>query len=119
MEQVVSFEVYKPLVSGIIAASIDRFYFRRNNITSNIGFGLAVGFGEVIADKVSSSFIPSSDYKSAETRVMEVGVSTVGAFTIDNMVTKSGALSGKDVLPRIISIFIADITSETLRDYMY
>lgn len=118
MEQIISYDIYKPVVSGVLSSLVDRYYFNRQNITQNLAFGLAVGFGEVIADKVSS-YIPSGDYKNVEQRVLEVGVATVGAFGIDRMVTQSGALQGRDVLPRIITIFLADITSETLRDYSY
>ena len=117
-EKVIEYELYKPIVSGIVATMLDRFYFGRENIKSNIGFGFAVGLGAGVSEVVNK-YMPREN-KELTGRVVDVSVSTISTFAIDRFTNiSSNALNSRDVLPRVATIIVSDVIAEMARDYMY
>lgn len=119
MEQYISFDLYKPLMTGLVSVAIDRYYFNRQNLTQNLGYGFAVGAGQYGGQKIGEYYLPQGDYKSAEVRAVEVSTGLAGAYAIDKFLTQTNSLNARDAVPRIASIILTDLGVEYLRDQMY
>jgi hypothetical protein len=117
LQMVFPHEVRKPLSVGVISALIDRYYFRRQNMNSNLMYGFVVGLSEFLGDQVSKSYIPPSDFKSVETRGMELVTTLGGVYLLDKAMS-SNILNSRDAFPRIVSILGTDIVVEELGKYM-
>jgi len=107
----------KPLSVGVISALIDRYYFNRQNMNSNLMYGFVVGLSEFLGDQVSKTYIPPSDFKNVETRGMELVTTLGGVYLLDKAMS-SNILNSRDAFSRIVSILGTDIIVEEFGKYM-
>ena len=107
----------KPLSVGVISALIDRYYFNRQNMNSNLMYGFVVGLSQFLGDQVSKTYIPPSDFKNIETRGMELVTTLGGVWALDKAMS-SNILNQRDAFPRIVSILGTDILVEEFGKYM-
>ena len=119
-KRVFSASFVKPLVAATTILLIYKFYFKINNITSNLYFAGSVAAGMFVSSSVgemSRNLFPTSTAigslgKNLESRVVEVVCGSGSVYAMNRFILKN-EFKLSDMIPRIISIGVADIIAET------
>ena len=118
--------LYKPVVAGLTAYGIDKFYFKNGSSNHNMYFAgsvaLGIGLGAMtnsLTADVQQTILPNG--KGLLQRAVEIGGGAASAYGINKYVLKNE--SYKDVSEigsaKIIgAIVVADVVSEYFCDYM-
>ena len=116
----------KPVVVGMIAASIDKFYLGERNTMRSAYFGAAVAVGnysaEYIAPLVNMLPIPTIgknlyDGKTLVNRIVEVGSSTAVAYVLNKYVMNNDPYNN-ELLTRVAIIAVADAAGTYVVEYL-
>ena len=122
-KRVFSASIIKPAVAAITILMIDKFYFKINNITSNLYFAGSVGAGMFVSSSVGEmtrNLFPTSTTigslgKNLESRIVEVVCGSGSVYAVNRFILKN-EFKVSDMIPRIISIGVADIVSESITE---
>ena len=113
----------KPILTGVTIIAIDKFALKQQNMNSSLYFGLAGAVG-IFAAQMVVPMIPKQgsaggmiDFKTLETRVLEVGLGAGATYGINRFVLNND-LRPNDLLMKVGVIAAADFISEYIDDYM-
>lgn len=122
-KRIFSASFVKPMVAAATILLIDKFYFKNNNMKSNIYFAGSVGVGIFASSSVgemSRNLFPTSTAigslgKNLESRVVEIVCGSGSAYAVNRFLLKN-EYKMSDMIPRIISIAVADMVAETVTE---
>ena len=122
-KRVFSASIIKPAVAAITILMIDKFYFKINNITSNLYFAGSVGAGMFVSSSVGEmtrNLFPTSTVigslgKNLESRIVEIVCGSGSVYAVNRFILKN-EFKVSDMIPRIISIGVADIVAESITE---
>jgi hypothetical protein len=115
----------KPLVVGVIAGSIDKFYLTERDTMRSIYFGSAVAIGnysaEYVAPLVHMLPIPSIakglyDGKTLTERIIEIGSSSGVAYVLNRYVINNDPYNG-ELMMRLGIIAVSDAVGTYAVEY--
>jgi hypothetical protein len=112
----------KPILTGGVIVAIDKFALKQQNMNSSLYFGLAGAVG-IFAAQMVVPMIPKQgsagmiDFKTLETRVLEVGLGAGATYGINRFVLHND-LRPNDLLMKVGVIAAADFIGEYLDDYI-
>ena len=119
-KRVFSASIVKPAVAAATILLIDKFYFKINNLTSNLYFAGSVGVGVFASSSVGEmtrNLFPTSTAigslgKNLESRIVEVICGSTSVYAMNRFILKN-EFKLSDMIPRILAIGVADIVAET------
>ena len=118
-KRIISASFVKPVVAAAVILTIDRFFFKNSDLTSNLYFAGSVGVGTFASSSIAEStrgMIPTSTLigslgKNLESRVIEIAAVSGVAYTINRFVLKN-EISTNDIYMKLGAIAVGDVVSE-------
>ena len=122
-KRVFSASIVKPMVAATTILLIDKFYFKINNITSNIYFAGSVGVGVFASSSIGEmtrNLFPTNTAigslgKNLESRIVEVVCGSTSVYAMNRFILHN-EFKVSDMIPRIIAIGVADIVAESISE---
>ena len=130
----VSHMIFRPVLTGIIAAGIDRVILKNINLKSNLAYATSVGVGVMTASKISTMVPPLSlgtlsNGHSVSGRLSEVILGTgfsyaTNAYVMGNARQSStNAYDGlpsfsKNVITQVMVITASDLLATLINEYI-
>ena len=122
-KRVFSASLVKPMVAATTILLIDKFYFKINNLTSNLYFAGSVGAGVFASSSVGEmarNLFPTSTAigslgKNLESRIVEVVCGSGSVYAVNRFILKN-EFKVSDMIPRIVAIGVADIVAESITE---
>lgn len=118
--------MFKPVLAGVYASLIDKYYLQEPDTTRSLYFGGCVAVGIYSSEYLSPMVnlignIPSLNVqlynsKTLAQRITEVGTSTAVTFTLNRYILQNDIYKN-EILTRVAIIAVADILSEYTSDY--
>ena len=110
--------IVKPLTAGLVAAGLDIYYLKNGNMQSAMIFGATVAGSTFVSEMISKN-IPSAvgtKYSSLQDRVIEVSLTTGGAYGINRYVFKND-YNPSNFMNRSAIIAVSNFAGEYMSDY--
>ena len=121
---------FKALVAFGVSASIDKFIYKSPNIKNTLILGSVAGLSNYIASSLQeSNLIPSLqiieaynsesiNIKTIEQRIIEISLSGLGAYTVNNQILKN--MRPNLTIQDCLMLFITpSIIAEYVTDYAF
>ena len=121
---------FKALTATVISMSIDKFIYKSPNIRNTTIMGLIAGASNYIASSLQeNNMIPSLqiieaynsdniDIKTIEQRLLEISLSSISAYTINNQILKN--MRANLTIQDCVMLFaVPSFVAEYLTDYMF
>lgn len=119
--------VVKPIVAGIVSATLDRMILKNEDFNSNSMFGVSVAIstfaGDYIGESISNAMPDSTVYifngKSIIQRAVEIGSATGGAIVANKYVFSNNFdYDNMAIMRRVGVIALSQIAGEYFADYV-
>ena len=123
-------KTFKSLVAFSVSASIDKFIYKSPNIKNTLILGSVAGLSNYIASSLQeSNLIPSLqiieaynsesiNIKTIEQRIIEISLSGLGAYTVNNQILKN--MRPNLTIQDCLMLFITpSIIAEYVTDYAF
>jgi hypothetical protein len=116
----------KPVVVGLIAGALDKFYLNEKVVTRSLYFGAAVAVGnysaEYIAPLVNILPIPTInkglyDGKTLMDRIVEVGASSATAYILNKYLLRNDPYVN-EMMTRVAVIAVSDVAGTYIVEYL-
>ena len=118
----------KPVVCGIVAATIDRMYLLEKDMSSSIYFGAAVAVGQYAAEYlqpvamlVDAPSLSESLYgtKTLTQRIVEIGSSTAMIYILNKYILRNDTylLTSSELVRRVGVIAASDLIGTYVVEY--
>ena len=122
-KRVFSASIVKPAVAAATILLIDKFYFKINNLTSNLYFAGSVGVGVFASSSVGEMtrhLFPTSTAigslgKNLESRIVEVVCGSGSVYAVNRFILHN-EFKVSDMIPRILAIGVADVVAESITE---
>ena len=128
----ISHMLMRPVIAGIISASLDRYVMKNQNLKSNAAFGAAVTVGIIGATKVApmlpvlSSSTLSNGHPMTQ-RLSEIVLGSSSSFIVNKYILNNGTQTSnnsydglpsasKDLFYRIAIVSIADVAATVINE---
>ena len=115
---------YKPVVGAALVVAGDNLILQNRNMNSSLALGAAAGTAFYLSKNIVKLLPNQSggnnamyDVKTLETRLGEVGVASIGGYTLNKFVLNND-MQTNDMLQKVGLIVAADFVSEYVDDYM-
>ena len=121
---------FKAIVAFAVSASIDKFIYKSPNIKNTLILGSVAGASNYIASSLQGNdMIPSLqiieaynsetiNIKTIEQRIIEISLSGVGAYTLNNQILKN--MRANLTIQDLFSLFVLpSIIAEYVTDYVF
>lgn len=119
-------KVLKPIIAGMVCTALDNQFTKEKDIRNNAVFGACVAAGIYTAEMVAppiSRMLPSMDGplvdgKTIANRIVEVGLSSVGAYYVNTAIGNESSLTRPQMVNRLAIIVASDFIAEYATDYI-
>ena len=105
----------KHVAAAAAAAVFDRYWYGQYDMGHNVAWGTAVGSGLLVSEAVSRHYLPQSEFKTLETRVIESGGGIAAGLLIDRFLSGDS----KGVGSRALSILAASSFGDWASDWYF
>ena len=120
-----SASIIKPVVASSTIMLIDRFYFKNNDLRSNLYFAGCVGAGTFVSSSIAESTkglsptntMVGSLKKNLESRIIEIACVTGVSYATNRFLLKN-EYNSRDMYQKLGAIAIGDLVSEAVSEFV-
>ena len=120
-----SASVVKPVIAASTILLIDRFYFKNNDLRSNLYFAGSVAAGTFVSSSIAEStkgMMPTNTMvgslkKNLESRVIEIACVSGVSYAANRFLLKN-EYNSRDMYQRLGAIALGDLVSEAVSEFV-
>ena len=125
IKSILSHAVAKPVIAGLTAGLLDRYFMNNTNTRSNLMFGGAVGAGifsvswiEPVVSKLFPTKTPIGHIgKALEGRVIEIACGSGAAYALNHFVLKN-EYTNRDMMYKLGIVVAGDLAGEMVSELL-